>query len=239
MRRNLVGQLCRPAMLEKDLEYDGAPRCTGVMQAGSSRSSMYHRKSHKRSFIAQALPELEHLYCLALYMLDNESEAQDLVQESLATAYQSWSKDPGVRDRRVGLFRIMVKALSNKYRPSPNQSFALRSTDEIVRFLPSSRLVNQRLLDHSVKIPLSGISQDEVKNAIRNLPDDFRLIVVLSLLEDFSYREIAEIACLNVETVRCRLYQGRKLMQRELCEYVTCSGNYGMSADRVRSRNTG
>jgi RNA polymerase sigma-70 factor (ECF subfamily) len=70
----------------------------------------------------------------------------------------------------------------------------------------------------------SKIFDDDVKKAIENLPDDFRLVVVLSFLEGFSYQEIAEIADLQLGTVKSRLHRGRKLLQKELLDYAIKNG---------------
>jgi len=195
--------------------------------------------TQKRNFVAQALPELEHLYCTALHMLGNESEAQDLVQESLAKAYCSWNKYLCDRDRRVWLFRIMVDTLSNKYRPSLKLSAEISDTDEIDKYSLSFRSVDQKPIDESGQVPLAALSEGDFKKALEHLPDDFRLIVVLSLLEDLSCREIAEITGISLETVRAKLHHGRKLMQRDLCEHMAYEGNHSMAADRVRRRRTG
>ena len=102
----------------------------------------------------------------------------------------------------------MESALGNKYRPSLNLPAVIGDTDEIDRHLLNSRSVDQQPIDESGRVPLSAISEDDVKKAIGDLPDDFRLIVVLSLLEGFSCREIADIAGINLETVRFKLHQG-------------------------------
>lgn len=208
-------------------------------QTGGGSSGMKQHTTRSIDFEAQALPQLEDLYCTALYVLDNESEAQGLVQESFALAYRNWDKHECGRDRRVWLFRIMANALSSKYRPSPILSATISEIDEIDRHTLHPRLIDQWQINKSEQSPLSMLSRDDVKNAIRNLPNNSRLIVVLSLLAGFSYQEIADIAGTNLETVRSRLYQGRALMQRELFDHAACEGDCRTTADRVRSRRTG
>jgi RNA polymerase sigma-70 factor (ECF subfamily) len=202
-------------------------------------SGMKKNTANGKDFEARVLPELKDLYCTALYVLDNESDAQDLVQESFARAYRSWHKSQINQNCRVWLFGIMGKILINRYRSSCGVPVEVTDADDIDGYLIHSRSGNRQPIDYSEQVPFSTISIDDVKNAIRNLPDNFRLIVVLSLLEDFSYQEIADIAGINLETVRSRLYHGRKLMQREICDHVACESSCSMTADRVRSRNTG
>ena len=111
---------------------------------------------------------------------------------------------------------------------NPNLSAAIDSADKIDGHLAHSRLLDQQPIDDSEQFSFSAISKEDVKKAIGNLPDDFRLIVVLSLLEGFSYQEIADIAGIHLETVRSKLHQGRRLMQRELLGQVACEGNYSI-----------
>jgi RNA polymerase sigma-70 factor, ECF subfamily len=190
-------------------------------------------------FEAQTFAQLEHLYCTALYMLDNESAAQELVQESFAKAYQSWQKCDFDSNRRVGLFRILANTLGDKYRPTRGLSHSAKESDMIAGHSYHSRLVERNSVDDCKQGALSTISKDDIRKAIGNLPDDYRLIVVLSLLENFSYREIADIAGTHLETVKSRIHQGRRLMQRELCDHVACESDYSMATGRVRSRGTG
>jgi len=68
------------------------------------------------------------------------------------------------------------------------------------------------------------VFDDDVKRAVEELPEDFRLVVVLSFLEGFSYQEIAEIAGLQIGTVKSRLHRGRKLLQKALWDYAVKNG---------------
>jgi RNA polymerase sigma-70 factor, ECF subfamily len=68
------------------------------------------------------------------------------------------------------------------------------------------------------------VFDEDVKKAIEELPDDFRMVVILSFLEGFSYQEIAEIADLQLGTVKSRLHRGRKLLQKKLLEYAVRNG---------------
>jgi len=70
----------------------------------------------------------------------------------------------------------------------------------------------------------SKIFDDDVKNAINELPEDFRIVVVLSFLEGFAYQEIADITGLQIGTVKSRLHRGRKLLQKALFDYAQRHG---------------
>ena len=177
---------------------------------------MRQKESKELDFEARALPQLDNLYRVAVYVLDNESDAKDVVQESLARAYHSWPEYQFSPDCRIWLFRIMANALTNKYLPSPGLSLAKNNADEIDDYFVHFKSENQQPVDDSGQIPFSAISEDDVKKAIGDLPDYFRLIVVLSLQEGFSYQEIADITGAQLEDVRFRLHQGRKLIRESL-----------------------
>ena len=68
------------------------------------------------------------------------------------------------------------------------------------------------------------ILDSDVKKAIEELPDDFRIVVILSFLEGFSYQEIADITDLQLGTVKSRLHRGRKLLQKVLYDYAVKNG---------------
>jgi len=196
--------------------------CTGYqrsMQIGSRGSEMKQNVAKRKDFEAHALRHLEDLYRTAFYVADNEFEAQNIVQESYVIAYHSWHECQFSPNCRVWLFRIMAKALVNRYGPSPSLSAAMDNADETDIYLVHSPSVNQQAIDDSGHIPFSEIVEDDVKKAIRDLPNDFRLIVVLSLLEGFSYQEIADITGVHLEVVRSRLHQGRKLIRESFRSY--------------------
>jgi len=192
----------------------------------------------RKEFELYALPQLEGLYRTALYISENESNAQELVQESFVRAYRFWQEIKSAPKDRVWLFKIMVNTLINKYRLFPGPPTAkdiVDMTDESWEF---SHWENQYPNVDSVQDAFSAISEDHVKKAIGNLPHEIRLIVVLSLLEEFSYQEIADIAGINLETVKSRLQKGRGLMQRELFDRVVCKGKDIILAGRVRSKES-
>jgi RNA polymerase sigma-70 factor, ECF subfamily len=205
----------------------------------NSRSGMILSKSKIKDFEVKALPQLEGLYRTAIYVLGNKSIAEDLVQESFVRAYQSWRHGQIGPNYRVWLFKIMTNILITKYWPSRGLSEATNCVDEIDGYLLYSQWLNRRPIDGQGKVPFSTISDDQIRKAVGELPRELRLIIVLSLLEGFSYREIADIAGINLETVKSRLHQGRKLIQRELFESAECEGEYDMLANRVRSSKSG
>lgn len=177
----------------------------------------------RRSFEKEALPHMDALLRTALRMTKNESDAEDLVQETFVKAYRFWDKFEQGSNCRAWLFKIMTNIFINDYRSKSRapQSVDVDDIDDnyLYRHLTTS--------DHEVNPEgqfFAKIFDDDVKKAIEELPDDFRLVVVLSFLEGFSYQEIADIADLQLGTVKSRLHRGRKLLQKQLYDYAVRNG---------------
>jgi RNA polymerase sigma-70 factor (ECF subfamily) len=177
----------------------------------------------RKSFEAEALPHMEALYRTALRMTKNESDSEDLVQEAYVKAYRFWDRfEPG-SNCRAWLFKIMTNIFINEYRSKSRSPVSVNVDD-----LDDNFLFGQLAIDETIKNPeqelFSRIFDDDIKKAIESLPDDFRLVVVLSFLEGFSYQEIADIMDLQLGTVKSRLHRGRKLLQKALWDYAIKNG---------------
>jgi RNA polymerase sigma-70 factor, ECF subfamily len=193
----------------------------------------------RQEFEAQAMPHLQHLYRTAAYVLDNESDAQHLVKASIVRAYRSWHKCQSIADCRLWLFKIMANVLIHKYSQTPGLSVEINNDVIVDRNPAHVRSVNRLSNNNTGHVPLSAISEADVTRAIRDLPGDCKLIIVLSLLEGFSYQQIADIVGVTYDTVRTRLHQGRRLMRKELFAHEACDSEYEMPVGRVRSRLMG
>ncbi|HKK21039.1 MAG TPA: sigma-70 family RNA polymerase sigma factor [candidate division Zixibacteria bacterium] len=177
----------------------------------------------RKAFETEALPHMDALYRTALRMTKNENDAEDLVQEAYVKAYRFWDKfEPG-SNCRAWLFKIMTNIFINDYRSKSRSPMAV-NVDEIDDNFLYGQLSTLGPGDDPERQMFAKIFDDDVKKAIENLPDDFRLVVVLSFLEGFSYQEIAEIADLQLGTVKSRLHRGRKLLQKELFDYAVKNG---------------
>ncbi len=182
------------------------------------------KESRKRkAFEAEALPHMDALLRTALRMAKNQNDAEDLVQEAFVKAYRFWDKFEAGSNCRAWLFRIMTNIFINDYR-SKSRSPVSVNVDEIDDSFLYGQLAANAPVDNPERQMFAKIFDDDVKKAIEELPDDFRLVVVLSFLEGFSYQEIAEIADLQLGTVKSRLHRGRKLLQKALFEYAVKNG---------------
>jgi RNA polymerase sigma-70 factor (ECF subfamily) len=179
----------------------------------------------KERFQAEALPLLDSLYGGALRMTRNPADAQDLVQETVLRAYRAFrSFEPGT-NLKAWMFRIMTNAYINTYRRKQREPRQV-SSDEVPEFD-----LYQTLKDHDPawdetpeNLVLDALVDSDIIEAIDDLPEQFRMAVVLSDIEGFSYAEMAEIMGVPMGTVMSRLHRGRKQLQERLWEKARESG---------------
>lgn len=173
----------------------------------------------KRRFQDEALPMLDSLYGAALRMTRNPADAQDLVQDTMLRAYRAFrSFEPGT-NLKAWLFRIMTNAYINTYRRKQREPRKV-SSDEVEEFD-----LYQTLKDHDTSwdetpenIVLDALVDSDIIEAIDALPEQFRMAVILSDIEGFSYAEMAQIMDVPMGTVMSRLHRGRKQLQERLWE---------------------
>jgi len=180
-------------------------------------------KNKKQRFEAEALIHLDALHRTALRMTKNEGDADDLVQDTFMKAYRFWDKFEEGSNCRAWLFKIMTNLFINNYRAKARtpQVVDLQDVDDDFLFGQLSALGPA---DNPEKHFFAKVFDDDVKEAIDELPDDFKIVVVLSFLEGFSYQEIADITNLQIGTVKSRLHRGRKLLQKSLWQYAVKNG---------------
>lgn len=171
----------------------------------------------KQEFEDIALQYMDSLYNLALRMTRDENEAQDLIQDAYLRAYRFFDKFEKGTNFRAWLFKITKNIYINKYRKELKTPQMLDVSDvEAVGGLPDSETPEQEIFDK--------LLDDDVADALDSLPDEFRLAILLSDIEGFSYKEIAEILDCPIGTVMSRLHRGRKLLRKSLYEYAKNRG---------------
>ncbi len=169
-------------------------------------------------------PHLTSLYNTALRMTRNQHDAEDLLQDSLYKAYRALDQFKKDTNFRAWVFRILVNTFITAYRKAVKQPQKI-SYDDLEEFFFFKRLDETASLQEMPKEEfLENLFDDDVKEALENLPYQFRLVVLLCDVEGFSYNEIAEIIDAPLGTVMSRLYRGRKLLQRYLWDYAKKRG---------------
>ena len=167
------------------------------------------------------MPHLPALYGAALRLCRNEGDAEDLVQETLLRAYRFFDTFEAGTNCKAWLFRILTNTFRNGYRENEREQEILDEVEaseaNLGQFVSAApRDTESALLGHMV-------SRD-VEQALAAIPAEFRLAVVLADLEDFSYKEIADIMECPAGTVMSRLFRGRKMLQKLLYSYAIEQG---------------
>lgn len=166
-------------------------------------------------FESLALPHLDALYGLALRLCHNARDAEDLVQDAVLRSYQSFDRFTGDERCKAWLFRVLTNIFINKYRRRVLERRVAESLEQAGDGGILSADVLRRGRDPEAALQ-AGLVGDSVQRALLELPEDFRMAVLLCDVEEFSYREIAEIMDCPVGTVMSRLHRGRRLLQEAL-----------------------
>ncbi len=178
------------------------------------------------------MPFAPQLYSAALRMTRNQADAEDLVQETYLRAYRGFGNFAEGTNLRAWLYRILTNAFINSYRSRQRRPVEtdLADVEDMYLYkrlatldtLAASRSAEDQLFDL--------LTDDEVKRALEELPENFRLPVLLADVEGFAYKEIAEMLDIPIGTVMSRLHRGRKAMQKALFDYAYARGLAGQGA---------
>ncbi len=189
----------------------------------------------KARFTRDTLPLLDSLYASALRMTRNPADAEDLVQETMLRAYRSFDRFEEGTNLKAWLFRIMTNAYINTYRKKQREPKKV-STDEVEDFDLYQELKNHddQFSQTPERIVLDSLVDTDIIDAIDDLPEQFRMAVVLSDVEGFSYAEMAEIMDVPLGTVMSRLHRGRKALQKRLWDLARDRGIVRSASDGSR-----
>ncbi len=184
-------------------------------QTGARRAASEARDRVR--FEEEALALSDQVYRVARRLVSSREEAEDLVQETYARAFRSWrSFTPGT-NLRAWLLRILTNLNIDRGRRkqrAPDEQ-PLEESDYVLynRLEQSSRDGNadeERVVER--------LSQDDIVGALSAVPHDFRDVVVLVDIGDFTYQDAAQILDIPIGTVMSRLHRGRRILKRELAE---------------------
>jgi RNA polymerase sigma-70 factor (ECF subfamily) len=192
----------------------------------------------RRRFQEDALPLLDSLYGAALRMTRNPQDAEDLVQETMLRAYRAFDRFEAGTNLKAWLFRILTNAYINTYRKRQREPQKV-SADEVEEFDLYRELKNHDTQFEATpeSIVLDSLVDSDITDAIDDLPEQFRLAVVLSDIEGFTYAEMAEIMDVPMGTVMSRLHRGRKALQKRLWELARDRGIVKGSTDPKDDQN--
>ena len=187
------------------------------------------------TFAEQAMPLMSSLYSGALRMTRNPADADDLVQETYLRAYRGFGGFQEGTNLKAWMYRILTNTYINSYRAKqrrPEES-ELGEVEDLYLYRRLGGLEAARSGRSAEDELMDTFSEAEVKTAIEELPENFRMAVLLADVEGFSYKEIAEILDIPIGTVMSRLHRGRKALQKALYDYAVTHG----LADRPEDDN--
>jgi RNA polymerase sigma-70 factor (ECF subfamily) len=192
---------------------------------------MEPQAQNKELFEKEALQYMDELFASAMRMARNKEAAEDLLSEVYAKAWKSFDQfEPGT-NLRAWLYKILTNTYINHYRQKQRQPLMVELDrpedpetgaggdlyDRILGASPSP-------FDNPDQALANRILDQDLKKAIDNLPEEFRMAVLLSDVQNFSYQDIADILSIPIGTVRSRLWRGRRLLQNILWDQAVAAG---------------
>ncbi|MCU1375253.1 MAG: sigR [Actinomycetia bacterium] len=177
-------------------------------------------------FAEQAMEHMPSLYSAALRMTRNPADAEDLVQETYLRAYRGYGGFTEGTNLKAWLYRILTNTFINRYRAKKRRPEET-DFDDVEDFYLYRRMggLEEAKAGRSAEDELMDLfPEQEVKEAVEALPENFRLAVLLADVEGFSYKEIAEILDIPIGTVMSRLHRGRKALQKRLYDFAAERG---------------
>lgn len=180
----------------------------------------------QKKFAEEAMQYAPQLFSGALRMTRNRADAEDLVQETYMKAWRSFASYEEGTNLRAWLFRILTNSYINRYHQKQRrpQETDINDVEDLYLYRRIASFDQSQLSASAEDQMMSLFTDDEVKNALEELPETFRIPVLLSDVEGFSYKEIAEMIEVPIGTVMSRLHRGRKLMQKLLYDYAVERG---------------
>lgn len=176
----------------------------------------------QEDFEEEIIPHLDAMYNFALRLTSDPSDAEDLVQDTIVKAFRFFSSYEKGTNAKAWLFRILKNSYINNYRKKSKQPNQV-DYDEVSTFYETIRAERTDTSDLEDKM-FRDLIDDDISKALEELPEDFRTVVLLCDVEDFTYEEIANMLDVPIGTIRSRLHRGRNLLKAQLMEYAKDRG---------------
>ena len=184
------------------------------------------------TFEQLARQHMSALYNMALRLTRNPSEAEDLVQDTLLRAYRFFNRYEQGSNFKAWIFKILKNSFINRYRKDQQipETVDFSAIEEGLE-----RLVDESYREGAPPDPeqafLSGVVDHEIEEALASLPEEYRMVFLMAVQQEMSYKEIAAALSIPIGTVMSRLHRARRLMQTRLVEYGRRRGLTGPGGD--------
>jgi RNA polymerase sigma-70 factor (ECF subfamily) len=184
------------------------------------------REAATEDFEAGVLAQLDSLYRTALRLTRNQQEAEDLVQETMLKAFRFANTYQRGTNLRAWLFRILNTSAINRYRKQATHpsTTPLPEGEEFYLYNRIRDMSGQELSTGAEEEVLSKYLDEDVYQALSDLPLNFRMPIILADIEGLSYKEIAQALNIPIGTVMSRISRARRHLQRSLWNYAKNRG---------------
>jgi RNA polymerase sigma-70 factor (ECF subfamily) len=174
------------------------------------------RRGDRGAFEKEVLKHMDSLYSTALRLTRSEQAAHDLIQDTYVKALRFWEGFEAGTNSRAWMYKIMMNQFYTDYARKEHE----RELMDLRPFDPASSDKSNDADIPEIRDPetflLDHIVDEDLKRALEELPVDYRSVVMLSDLEDMSYKEIADVLDIPSGTVMSRLFRGRKALKTRL-----------------------
>lgn len=177
-----------------------------------------------RQFEQEVLQHLPSMLAVASRLMRHAPEAEDLVQDSVLKAIRARDQFESGTNLRAWLLKILTNTFINRYRRGGLERSVLDGPDADPLADGWVSASTMEALRDPESQALRPILEAEIAKALADLPTEFRLAVVLSDIEDLSYKEISEIMDCPIGTVMSRLHRGRRMLKSKLYEHARAMG---------------
>ncbi|MGF1671503.1 MAG: sigma-70 family RNA polymerase sigma factor [Balneolaceae bacterium] len=176
----------------------------------------------QKDFNDEILPHLDALYNFGLRLTTDPNDAEDLVQDTIVKAFRFFNSYEKGTNAKAWLFRILKNSYINSYRKKSNKPQEI-DYDEVATFYETIRAERTETSDLEDQM-FRELIDDDLTRALEEIPEDFRTVVLLCDVEDFTYEEIANMLDVPIGTIRSRLHRGRNLLKAQLMDYAKKRG---------------
>lgn len=181
-----------------------------VLESATDRNARFER---------DAIVYMDKLYAAALRYTKNPEDARDLVQDTYLKAFNSFHQFEEGTNLRAWMYRVLTTTFINSYRK--DQRRPQLASGELEDWQLAKAQSHTSDLGKSAEAEaLENLPDSDIKRALQEIPEEFRIAVYLADVEGFSYKEIANIVDVPAGTVMSRLHRGRKLLREKLADYA-------------------